>query len=78
MISRMEAGQIKYGWHHKQFCWNVTSAELASTVNTSPAERFLQRVVVLESLEPKGIEFSLCRLSSWWHNVVILSKLSMP
>lgn len=42
----------------------VTSAELASTVNTCLAESSLQCVVVLESLEPKGIEFSLCRLSS--------------
>lgn len=42
----------------------VTSAELASTVNTRLAQSSLRYMGVLESLEPKGIEFSLCRLSS--------------
>lgn len=42
----------------------VTSAELASTVNTRLAQSSLWYMGVLESLEPKGIEFSLCRLSS--------------
>lgn len=41
----------------------VTSAELASTVNTCLAESPSQCMVVLESLEAKE-EFSLCRLSS--------------
>lgn len=56
----------------------VTSAELAATVTTCLAESTWQCLVVLELLEPKGIESPCadCWAGSKW--LLILIKLSMP
>lgn len=56
----------------------VTSAELGATVNACLAESPWQCLVILESLEPKGIESPCADCQAGSELLLILIKLQMP
>lgn len=69
MVSWIEEGQRMWrsgmgGIINSALLVGATSAELVSTVNTCLAKSPVQCVVVLQSLERKGIEFAPCGLGS--------------